>query len=480
MIALPFILNSVLNFVVGILVAKLLGPAEFGRYALALSIAVVLQTLGLDWLRLAATRFYSRQDQTERPEVRATLDLSFVAVGGLAAVAAGIVGLSGLDLPLSPQLVALAIGAAVTNALFDTSAALLRARFLDRAYTAFIVAKNVLSFALTIGGAWYFGSAKVALAGLMLSIVGSFVLNHRTLIDRNAGLRLADRRLAMRFAIYGLPIVLANVLYQAVPMLNRGAVSQLLGFEQAGQLAFAFELGIRIIGSLGSALDVLLFQVAVLAEKTFGPAAAREQISRNMGLVFAVISPAVLGCWLVLPSFEAIFVPQSFCAPFGHYFTLMLPAMLCFALTNYCLAPAFQIGHRTLPLIFGGIAAFAANSIAVLVLPATIDASKFALAQTISSCAGFVTIVAFLCIKDPIWPNWRDIGRALLAMAAMAMAVLLLPATKPGTATLLMQAGCGAAVYAAVILTLDACNLRSLLAPRIRAALQRRLLQAGA
>jgi len=80
--------------------------------------------------------------------------------------------------------------------------------------------------------------------------------------------------------------------------------------------------------------------------------------------------------------------PESFRGPFAHYFTLMLPAILCFAVSNYCIGPAFQIAHRTLPLIAGGVAAVAANAFAVLLLPATADASAIALAQSISSAAG--------------------------------------------------------------------------------------------
>ena len=50
-----FFLNIAFNFIVGLLVAKFLGPAEFGRFALAFATAIVVQTAFLDWLRLGAT-----------------------------------------------------------------------------------------------------------------------------------------------------------------------------------------------------------------------------------------------------------------------------------------------------------------------------------------------------------------------------------------------------------------------------------------
>lgn len=467
MIALPFIFNSLFNFGIGLFVAKFLGPAEYGRYALALSVGVVLQTLCLDWLRLSATRFYSEQDRRNRPEIRATLNVIFAAIASVATVGAIGIALSGLNLPLSPRLVALAIGTAVANGLFDFSAALVRARFLERTYAALVIARTFLSICLTVGGAWYFGSAKVALVGVILSVVGSLVVNHKALNDERAGPRFADRGLARSYALYALPIVLANVLYQMVPMINRGLAAQVHSFAEAGQLALAFDIGIRIVGSIGSALDVLLFQMAVLAEKTFGAGAGRHQIARNMGLVFAVTLPVVAGCWLILPSFERLLVPEHFRGPFGHYFTLMLPAMLCFALTHYSIGPAFQIAHRTLPLIIGGLVSLIANGLAILFLPASQDASLFALAQSIASGASLAVMIGFLFTLAPTWPRRRDIGGTIGLTALMLVAVTPLRMMTPGVATLLLEVSVGVAVYALGVLVLDIGLLRSMLVAKL-------------
>ena len=40
-----FFTNTFFNFVIGLMVAKFLGPAEFGRFALALAVALVTQTI---------------------------------------------------------------------------------------------------------------------------------------------------------------------------------------------------------------------------------------------------------------------------------------------------------------------------------------------------------------------------------------------------------------------------------------------------
>ena len=463
----PFILNSLLNFVVSLLVAKFLGPAEYGRYVLALSVGIVIQTLFFDWLRLAATRFYSERDRVERPQVRATLDAAFGVLATLAAIAAFSVWAYQVDIALSPQLAALAIGVGVANGLFDFAGALMRARFHDRAYSRLVIAKNLFAFILTVGGALVFQSASVALVGLMTSMAGSLIAAREELVDPNAHLRNAERALALRFLAYGLPIVLANFLYQTVPLTNRLVASQINGFAEVGKISLAFEIGIRIVGAIGSALDVILFQLAVRAEKTEGEDAARAQIARNIGVIVAVALPSVAGCWLVLPSFEALFVPESFRGAFAHYFTLLTPALLAFALINYGVNTAYQISHKLMPLIVAALIASIVNSLCVLFLPATPDASRFAVAQSVSSSAGLVALTVLLITLKPIWPSPRDILGAIIATAAMLAAGAPIRDLSPGVMALLAQIIVGVVVYGVVAYAIDIAGLRREITPKL-------------
>jgi O-antigen/teichoic acid export membrane protein len=473
----PFILNSLLNFVVSLLVAKFLGPAEYGRFVLALSVAVVVQTLIFDWLRLAATRFYSERDRLERPQIRATLDASFAALAALAILVAFLLWTLRLDLPLSHDLAALAVGVSITNALFDTATALIRARFHDRAYGALVIAKNVLAFTLTVGGAFLFRSANVALVGMMVSVAGCLLVARGELVDPNAGFQNAERALARRFLAYGLPIIGAAVLYQSIPLINRTLLAQQHGFAEVGRLSLAFETGIRIVGAIGSAVDVILFQIAVHTEKTAGADAARAQISRNLGVVFAVVTPAVAGCWLILPSFEALFVPETFRGSFAHYFALMTPALFSFAMMNYGVNTAFQLAHKLTPLIIAALVALLANSLAVLLLPPTADATRFAYAQSISTMSGLIALVAMLFLLEPMWPRARDIFGASVAAGAMLLIGAPMRLWEPCIVTMLLQVSLGVAVYGALAYAFDVAGVRSLVGPKIIARLRQPQLQ---
>ena len=183
-VLLAFLANSATNVVIGLLVAKYLGPEEYGRFAIAFSISAVVQTALFDWLRLAATRFYSVRVRDQKPVVRATLDMSFVAVVCALALATVLFAYLGPTLDFDGVLILLALLTAVVNGLFDYSTALVRARFDDHLFGRLVFVKNLLSLLLTGGGAFLFHSAGVALAGTIVELV-----RHG---DRGA--RLADRQ----------------------------------------------------------------------------------------------------------------------------------------------------------------------------------------------------------------------------------------------------------------------------------------------
>ncbi|MFD0937195.1 lipopolysaccharide biosynthesis protein, partial [Methylobacterium trifolii] len=92
-----FVLNAGLNFVLGLLIAKLLGPADFGRFALATAGAIVLNTVLFEWLRLSATRFYSGRVRADEPWIRHGLDRAYAVLALVLFSAAALCGGLGFD-----------------------------------------------------------------------------------------------------------------------------------------------------------------------------------------------------------------------------------------------------------------------------------------------------------------------------------------------------------------------------------------------
>lgn len=456
-----FLVNTLFNFAIGLLVALFLGPDQFGRFALAMAVGLVVQTIAFEWIRLAAIRFYSERTRLEEPQLRATLDVAFAIVSvGLSAVAIMMI-LGDLTFSLSHTLLALAFTAALANGLFDYNTALVRARFQDRLYGRLVITKNIMALALTVGGAFVFRSATMTLAGACVSMAGSVVLARTALHDHEARPSLARRALALDYARYSLPIVAANVLYLAIPLINRTIVTAYYGFAETGQFSLAYDIGTRLIAAIGSALDVLLFQIAVRAEETHGRGEAHEQVARNMATVFALLVPAAAGLWFILPSIEALIVPQAFRGPFGHYLTLLLPGLLSFGFMNFAINAFFQIDKRTLPLIAAAVIACVVNATLVFALPRGADASHLALAQSSAFMIAFLALAGCAAVGGAKWPALRDLLLTLVATAAMAVALWPMRTWAPGVLTCAMQIVVGGVIYGLAAAIFDIAGLRS-------------------
>src|SRR5260370_10041580 len=140
-----------------------------------------------------------------------------------------------------------------------------------------------------------------------------------------------------------------------------------------------------------------------------------------MSVVFAVVVPTCVGCWLVLPSFEALVVPGDFRGPFAHYLSLLLPGLCAFALIQYAIHPLFLIVRRTLPLIAAAGIACIVDVVLIVLLPRAADASTFAVAQSAALIAGAIALLLIAASGKRAWPRPRDIAVTLAGTATMTV-----------------------------------------------------------
>jgi O-antigen/teichoic acid export membrane protein len=461
------------NFAIGLLVAKFLGPEEYGRFALAYATAIFVQTGFFDWIRLGATRFYSERIRSEEPALRATLDFGFAIITAGLTVGTCLLLFSGVKFTLSYGLIGLALGVAVTNGLFDYHTALVRACFDDRLFARLALVKNVVAFTLMGGGAFLFGSAKMTLIGTIISLGGSVVTARAALRDPASKPHLVRISIAGSLMAYSLPIVGANLLYLAIPLANRSILAILDGFSETGQFSLAYDFGTKAVQAIGSALDIVLFQIAVATHESHGPAQARQQIGRNMTIVVAMVLPACTGLWLTLPSIEDLVVPEAFRGHFDVLLPLMMTGLFCMAMIQYAVNPIFQIEKKTAPLIAAAVAACAADPLLLLILRQDDGASSLAIAQTGAMLTALIVLIGF---ASPAWrqsPRPRDLAVAVFANALMGAIVLPMRSYEPGLATLFEQITTGVIVYAFVVLGLDVARLRTITLTRVRLNLAR-------
>ncbi len=251
------------------------------------------------------------------------------------------------------------------------------------------------------------------------------------------------------------------MLYQLIPLANRDFATRFYGFAETGKFALAYDLGLRAVQAVGSALDVLLFQIAVRAHDLHGEDHAREQIARNIAVVFAILLPACVGVWIILPSIEALIVPEAYRGPFGRFLTLMLPGLFCFSLGQFSINAIFQIARKTMPMVMGALATCIADPVLVWLLPRGGDASSLAMAQSLAMAFGLVVLIGFAQANAPQWPRFRDIALSILGCLGMAALAAPLRSLQPGLALMATQMVLAGSFYLLVVASFDVAGLRS-------------------
>jgi O-antigen/teichoic acid export membrane protein len=388
------------------------------------------------------------------------LDAAFWALGGTA-LGLGVIGalvapLAGLD----RDLVFWALAFCACNGAFEYQLALLRARFDDRAYALLIFAKNILSLALTAGVAWATASPGLTLAGTAASVALSTLLLRARLKDPHARQAQSNMATIRETLAYALPLAFSLILFALIPLANRALGARFSDFAEAGQLALAQDVGLKLVLTIGTAMDQLLFQLAVREHETGGRRSGQAQVASNMTLMAALFLPALVGTWLVLPSFEVLIIPSEFRGDFANALTILLPGLVCYGLMTFALAPAFQIAQRTWPVIAASVSACLADAALLTFLPPTWDVDMLALAQSGALICGFLTLLALSPLAKPTWPRAQDVIALITATVAMTGFVWPLRDMTPGVTALITQAALGGCVYIFVLIAFDFVGLR--------------------
>ncbi len=462
-VLLPFIVNAGLNFVLGLLVALILGPEAFGLYAIGAATIVLVNTALLDWLKLSVVRFYSLQSREGDPGIRATLDLLFAGVGlSLCALLAAAL-LARVDAGLPAALLMVSVAGGVAAGWFDYHTAIARARFLDAAYARLVLIRSAAALLFMVGGAWWTHDPAVVLLGGVLSAVIAVLAVRRRLADAKPASGALRTDLVRGFARYALPLVAGNAVYAAIPLINRAILAESLGFAEAGYFSLASDIGLRLFPMLASMLEIVLLREVIRLDETRGRIAAQKRIARNMVPVLACVLPAALGFWLVLPAFERLFVPPSFRGHFAAHMALLLPGFAAIALFQAALAPVFLLAKRTLVAILAALAGLAVNLAIIFAVPGVLAPMSVPIAQSAAYLTALLVMAVIALPALPVLPPLREIGCVFAAGAAMGLAIWPLRGAFPAWLELPLQVGLGGSVYAAVILACDVGRWRSCL-----------------
>lgn len=270
------------SLAVGIALARLLSPKEFGIYAVALTVQAVLMTLADFGL---STDLVRCDDPKRRAPTVATLGLILGgSLAGLMALTASSIA-GALASPDSTTVIGLLSLTLLMAGAGVVPFARLQREFRQRALFGISLADFVTSTTLTIGlvlaGWGVLALAVGRIAAQAVSLVLQFVI---------AGERPRygfDRALAPSIIAFGLPVALANLLSWALLSIDNAVVVRSLGPVQLGLYVLAFNVSSWPMGAVGQVVRSVALPAFSRTRVTRPPGPPREDRVLGAGLSVA-------------------------------------------------------------------------------------------------------------------------------------------------------------------------------------------------
>jgi PST family polysaccharide transporter len=440
------------TFVGLVVLARLLGPEQFGLFGMAMVLVNLLEVsrdLGLQ----RALLYVGCSDDAER--VRRTGLVLTVAVGlGLGALILlvapligdffGLAEVTSLTRALAAYFVIAGLGTVPDTILMQRLD--FRRRFWPEVGAPLARYGVAIGLALSGSGAWALVAGQ--LAGVLTSVVLSVALcgwRPRAGLDRGIAREL------LRFSWQASAVeVTAAILLNFDYLL----VGRFLGSAPLGLYTLAFKLPDTTLVAIANVSGRLLMPTFIRVKDD--PARLRESFLQALHYLTLAIAPATAGVWVLAPTLVPLF--------FGPQWAETVPATRLLVLSSCLLAILMPVGSLFLAvgrprLILTAQAVYAAVLLPCLLFGAQIDITMTALAHFVGALAYAVAKITIACRVLRI--NWRSVASVTMpSVGAASLMALVLLATAPlkhlpELVAIPLAILVGAIVYAGALVVLD-------------------------
>ena len=464
--AVAFLLNSAGNFVLGVVLSALLGPAEFGRYATVTLAALTLAGGTFDWLRISTIRFSG--DVERRVSFASSLEAAYFGITIALYLAVAVLWLCGVDFGFGPTLLWLTPFFTVAISRVDYAAAQFRARNLSRAFAAIFALRQTFCFLAAAAIALLRRDAATTVAAMTMANLAAAIALGGALRVPGSRLAAARRGDIVQFLVYAKPIVASMVVYALISLINRQVAFERLGAAQTGEFSLAFDLSQRLFQAIYALPEILLFQYALQRDREEGRAVAEAQIADNVVLSLAILLPAVAGYYAMGPTFEALVVPAAYRGDFGRISLALAPGLLCYGAMVVAVNPVFQLVKKTWPVTVAAVIALATDLALLAFTDADSSVDSLARAYSWSLMVAAVVSTAAAFRRPAMRPNLRDLAIVIGAVVVMVAAVRPFNALSSHLLAALAGVTVGGAIYGGAMLAFDVAGLRGLTAAKLR------------
>jgi O-antigen/teichoic acid export membrane protein len=450
---------AIVNLAALAIYARLLGPEEFGIFALIQAAAVILHNGLFHWLEAGTLRFVSGRmsgGADPAPALARGYRLTILCIVALLAMAA---------LLADPRILVLiisAVGMALGEAAANGAAEFHRAAGKLKGYGVLVLCRAVFATAgATTLVMLQAPEAVMAIAGhaaacLLVGVAG-LALRPRAKVSHLPTLPLGD------LAAYGWPLSVSVIARLAAQRLDRFIVAFLLGLEAAGIYALAFDFARRAIGVPLAMVNLAIYPRMAAAMD----AGDNVGVNRLARLNWRVLSLAGLPLAAGLAAISPVLLPVLFGDAFGGSQAAAVAALAALSILLEAIRVqhfdlAFMLRRDTAILWVVSMLLLVATAITVPLLAAPFGMAGAALAAPLAGTLTLALTVLSGRKRYPLACDLRQTAAVAAGAGMMAVAVLATTRLTDGIAAMVLGMAVGILVFGIFAMTVPATGLRDL------------------
>lgn len=340
---------GLLNFLGLFLFTRLLSPEEYGNYILVMTVAVFMNAIVFQWLKLGILRYYPVYE-LKSEEFLSTLVTVYVVICSVL-IFIGAIACIPFNRIEKCYLIIFGTLILCSRALFEANLEFHRIKLEAKNYGYLIITRSAIGLIIGIILVNYGLGGE----GLLLGILVSYLIPTLILIvQRRSQYQLSkiNKEILHKILYYGMPLSVTFLLEFIINGSDRLIIGWLINSSATGVYAAGYDLSLQTIGLLMSIVNLAAYPLAVRALEDGGYEKARSQLSTNGTLLFGISIPMM--CALIMLNKNIVHIVLG--PAFYHTGAMLMPWIAVSAfiagVKAFHFDLSFQLGKKTIGQIW--------------------------------------------------------------------------------------------------------------------------------
>jgi O-antigen/teichoic acid export membrane protein len=296
-------------------ITRLLSPAEYGVYSIAMSTVQIMGLLTVDWIALSVIRFYPKYEEAsaaafDKTSIVLTCVVCLVSFAIMQSVssAARLISASQFWISFGPVPLLVSL-----SAFFSVQMNTILAKHRRTPFSVLSIYRQCICIALGIGGALIAGGGVKTMLwvyslALALGILVAYWFSWHPL-EREAPIRWDICREMLR---YGLPLVITNLFAWVLALSDRYIIGFFRGTAEVGMYSVSYTLADNSINLIVSLVVLASSPLAMKTWEKGGPSSAKPFLMRLMRVYLLLALPATVGVCLLSEPIVRLLADKAF------------------------------------------------------------------------------------------------------------------------------------------------------------------------